>query len=170
MNNYYSPYKVAHHEDKIKQLRKGEMITPLFAQIDLTNQCNLNCSFCSYKIGNYSSDHMKDFNVGDKLDKDIAFRILGEMKEMDVKALEITGGGEPLLNSNWKDIVRKAKDLGFEISLVTNGTCLDDEGIELIKDFEWVRFSIDAVTDKTYFKIKKKHLLRVALENLKKLI
>ena len=36
MNDYYSPYKAVHHEDRIKQLRAGDIIDPVFAQIDLT--------------------------------------------------------------------------------------------------------------------------------------
>jgi len=168
--DYYSPYKVAYHNDKIEQLRKGEMIVPLFAQIDLTNICNLNCSFCSYKIGNYKSNVMKDFKKQDKIDKKILFRILEEMKQSGVKALEWTGGGEPTAHPDWKEIVRKAKELGYEQSLVTNGTLLDDEGIELIQDFEWVRFSIDASNSETYNIIKKRDVFDIAISNLKKLI
>ena len=170
MDNYYSSYKVAHHEDKLKQMRKGEIITPLFAQIDLTNACNLDCSFCSYKIGNYSPDHMKDFSIKDRLDPAQAKRILKQMKVFGVKAVEWTGGGEPTLHLNWKELVRYAKRLGYEQALVTNGTLLDDEGIDLIKDFEWVRFSIDAAKEETYYKIKRFPFFQKALENLKKLI
>ena len=81
-----------------------------------------------------------------------------------------TGGGEPLLHPNFKDIVKYAKKLGFEMALVTNGTLLDDETLELIKDFEWVRFSIDAVTPQTFKKIKGVDLFDKVIENLRKLI
>ena len=170
MNDYYSPYKAVHHEDRIKQLRAVDIIDPVFAQIDLTNTCNLNCNFCSYKYGNYSSDQMLDFYVQDKLDKEITYRFLSEMRERGVKALEWTGGGEPTLHPDWKDIISFAKDLEYEQALVTNGTLLDDEGIDLIRDFEWVRFSIDAAFRETYKKIKGKDMFDKAINNLESLI
>lgn len=166
----YSAYKIVHHEDKIKQLRKGEMITPLFAQVDLTNSCNLNCNFCSYKIGNYSPDHMKDFNKRDRLDKNLVFKILEDMKQSGVKAVEWTGGGEPSLHPDYKDFFKFAKELNYEQALVTNSTLLDDEGIDIIRDFSWVRFSVDASAEKTYKKIKGQYGLNKTLGNLEKLI
>ncbi len=169
-NNYYSHYKAAHHTERIAQLKKGGVIYPVFVQIDLINACNIDCSFCSYKLGNYSSDQIKDFDRGDKLNKNIVFRILREMKKAGVKAVEWSGGGEPTLHPDWKDIVKVAKELGYEQALVTNGTLLDDEGIDLIKDFEWVRFSIDASTEETYNQVKRKPELKLALENLKRLV
>jgi len=169
-NSYYSPYKVAHHEKRIEQLRRGELITPIFAQIDLTNACNLSCNFCSYKFGNYAPDQMSDFSVRDRLNKDSTFKLLEDMKQLGVKALESTGGGEPTLHPDWKKIINYAKDLGYEQALVTNGTLLDDEGIDLVKDFEWVRFSIDASTPETYKKIKRRDKFDVAIGNLEKLI
>jgi len=169
MNEYYSPYKIAHHEEKIKQLKKGKMIAPTFAQVDLTNSCNLNCSFCSYKIGNYSSDHMKDFNVRDRLDKNLIFNLLYDTKHKfffnELKALEWTGGGEPCLHPDHKEIFNFAKDFSYEQALVTNGSLLDDETIDIIKDFSWVRFSIDASMEETYEKIKGKNLFKKAIGN-----
>lgn len=170
MDNYYSPYKAVLHADKLRQLQKGEMITPLFAQIDLTNTCNLNCNFCSYKVGNYSPDHMKDFKMSDRISLEVIKKSFKDMRMLGVKAIEITGGGEPSLHPNYKEIIKYAKELEFELALVTNGTLLDDESIELIKDFEWVRFSLDASTSETYELIKGNPGFNTAINNLKKLI
>jgi len=161
----YSPFKVFAHMDKIEQLKRGKIITPVFIQVDLTNRCNLNCNFCFYKIHKLSA-----FDPKAEIPFETMKRMLREWKDIGVKALEISGGGEPLLHPNFKDIVKYAKKLGFEMALVTNGTLLDDETLELIKDFEWVRFSVDAVTPQTFKKIKGVDLFDKVIENLRKLI
>jgi len=167
MNKYYSPYKIVHHEDKLKQLEKGELPLPVFMQWDLTNKCNLNCNFCFYKIFPLS-----DFKKSDELPKDIVFNILDELKELGVKANEWTGGGSVEMHPYYKEILGYSKKLGFENALVTNGTLLDNESLEIIKDFSWVRFSIDASNKETYAKIKgcSGKLFDKAIGNLKKLV
>ena len=169
-DDVYSPFKPAFHREKLDQLRRGELITPTFVQWDLSNACNLRCNFCFYHI--YP---LTDWNPKDQMRAKIVKRVLSELKELDVKAIEWTGGGEPTLwgdsdGTDWEDIFYGAKDLGFEQALVTNGTLLSDVGIDAIRDFEWVRFSIDAATPETFKAIKGADLFDNTIENLKKLL
>lgn len=166
-NNVYSPYKVVHHREKIEQLKKGELISPIFAQIDLTNVCNLNCNFCFYRVNVFE---LGDWDPQGFIPTDVALKLLDELKEIGVEALEWTGGGSIECHPDWKKIIAKSKDLGFQNSIVTNGTLLDDEGLELIKDFAWVRFSFDTNNSETYKIIKGKDLFETALNNARKLI
>ncbi len=161
----YSQFKVAHHKGKLYTLRKGRLISPVFVQWDLTNKCNNNCSFCFYKI-----TPLTDWNDNDEMPRDMMFRVIKELKEMGVKAIEWTGGGEPTLHPIHKDIFREGERLEFEQALVTNGTMLDNEDFEIIKKFEWVRFSIDAATSETYEKMKETDLFDTAIRNMKRLL
>lgn len=164
--NVYSPYKILHHLDKVEEMKEGKFPAPVFVQWDLTNRCNLDCSFCFYHLYKLS-----DWKEKDTISLDVALCTLNNLKEMGVKAIEFTGGGEPLLHPNFKDIVTRAKDLGFECSLVTNGILLTDEIIELIKDFEWIRISIDASAPETYEKVKRvnPHIFDKLLMNITRL-
>lgn len=164
-DDVYSPFKVAHHKDKLEQLKKGEIITPVFVQWDLTNICNLLCNFCFYL-----TNKLSDWNPIDTMPTETVFRILGELKSLDVKAIEWTGGGSIECHPDYKDILKEAKRLGFQQALVSNGTLLDEEALHIIGDFEWVRFSIDSVTSGTYKKIKGKDLFQKAIDNLKRLL
>jgi len=165
MKDYYSDFKVAHHQDKLEQLKKNEYITPVFVQWDLTNRCNLACKFCFYRIYPLS-DFIKDHEMSERT----VYRVLKEIKEIGIKAIEWTGGGEPILHPAHKRIFAKAKKMGFEQSLVTNGTLLDMVDIYIIRDFEWVRFSVDSSTPETYKNIKGVDFFDTVIKNMKKLI
>ena len=161
----YSPFKVARHEEKLEQLRKGELITPVFVQWDLSNRCPYSCAFCFYHIYPLS-----DWDSNDIMPTEIVLRVMRELKDFGVKAVEWTGGGSIETHPNYKEIFKEAKKLGFEQSLVTSGALLDDEAIGLIKDFEWVRFSVDAATRETYKKVRGLDLFDRTKENLIKLL
>jgi len=47
---------------------------------------------------------------------------------------------------------------------------LDDEAIELIKDFEWVRFSVDAASREIYKKVKGLDAFERSIETIRKLM
>ncbi len=165
----YSNLKFLHHLERIKLLEKGGSPPPVFVQWDISNVCNLDCSFCFYKIypkANLLSDWDEKASMPTKL----IIKTLKDLKNIGVKAIEWTGGGSVECHLDYKKILKRSGELGFENALVTNGTLLDDEAIKLIKDFEWVRFSIDAATKETYKRIKRRDLFDKAINNLKKLI
>lgn len=163
--NVYNPYKIFCHLNKIGRLKRNGFPAPIFVQWDLTNKCNLDCNFCFYHLYKLS-----DWKVEDTIDLDVARKTLDDLKEMGVKAIEFTGGGEPLIHPYFKEIVTKAKELGFECSLVTNGVLLNDEIIELIKDFKWVRISVDAASRDIYNKVKRRDLFVEVIDKLCRLI
>lgn len=92
---------------------QGGYIPPLHIYINLTNRCNLNCSFCSCK--NKSDEEMS---------YDAACSILYRFWKLGARALCLTGGGEPLLHKELNRIVFEARKMGYEIGLVTNGVLL----------------------------------------------
>jgi len=160
----YSDIKVAHHKVKLHHLSKKRLIMPVFVQIDLSNKCNLSCGFCFYKIT------LTDWNSYDEIPTNLVFKVMKELKEIGVKAIEWTGGGSISMHPRYKDIFKKAKRLGFEQALVTNGTLLDEEALQIIKNFEWVRFSIDVATKETYEEIKGVDFFDKAINNMKRLL
>jgi len=164
--NAYSPYKMMHHKDKLCAAKEGALVIPLFVQWDLTNVCNLDCSFCFYRNSGFK---LEGFDDRDAMPTEKVLEIMQDLKDLGVKAIEWTGGGEPTLHPKFLYIIRQAKSMGFKQALVTNGTCISDEVLEELKDFEWVRVSIDAATRPTYKKIKGVDMLEDALESMRKL-
>ena len=78
-------------------------------------------------------------------------KIIENFKELNVKAVEVTGGGEPLMHKNRYKMFELLFDAGFDVSLVTNGTLVDDRLAEMLApNLTWMRISIDAATAETY--------------------
>lgn len=138
----YSPWKIAHHKDKLEQLKRGEIVYPVSLKICLTNLCNRTCTFCFESTANaHFASHLETQRV---------LTLLEEAKELGVKSIEITGGGEPTAHKDFHLILKKINELGFDYGLVTNGTLLKDKIIEDLQNASWIRFSINARTPEKY--------------------
>jgi len=97
--------------------RYGRRITDL--RISITSRCNLKCPYC-HKEGVLSVEE----------ERDAAFwrEVLVTAAALNInRALKITGG-EPLLRGDLEEIIAAGRQAGFsDISVVTNGTLLDEE-------------------------------------------
>src|SRR3989339_112316 len=138
----YSPWKGAHFMDRLAAIKKGGKCAPVSLQISLTNRCCAKCYYCYVENSN-------KFKVD--IDTEKLFKVLEEAKEMGVKAIEITGGGEPLVHPDVWKIISKINELGLDLGLITNGIMLDPEKLGKAT---WVRISLDSFNPATYKKIK----------------
>ena len=148
--------KIIHYMDEISDIKKGKDVYPITCEIDPSNACNLNCSFCMY-----GKDLKKNRDI---LPWEIYRNLITELKTLGVKSICFTGGGEPLMNPRFNDMVSEANSLGFEIGLITNGTLLDR--VENLDYFKFIRISLDAYDEKSYDKIKGKYLFNTVIRNI----
>lgn len=89
--------------------------------LELTNRCNMNCTFCPYgvmerKEGDMKTDLAKKTveDIGENdLAEDLAFHVLGE----------------PLLHPDIFEIINQAISFDLNVHLFTNGLVLESEGI-----------------------------------------
>jgi len=148
--------KVLYHLKDFEDLLDGKFVFPITCEIDPSNRCMLSCSFCLFK------DRLKDCQVD--LDWDIYCNLIQELKQGGTKSITFTGGGEPLLNPRFNDMVKLACDMGFQIGLITNGVLLDR--VNCLDSFYFIRISLDAATAETYKKIKGKPMFYEVLANV----
>ncbi|MDO4594962.1 MAG: radical SAM protein [Tissierellia bacterium] len=98
-------------------------------QIKISNKCNMNCEYCFANKGNYNKkDVIMDNEVLDKIAEFV-------LNRKQVKKISFFGG-EPLLD--YKGIIRFVKKVNRKdilYSIVTNATILNDEIINLLKEF-----------------------------------
>ena len=92
-----------------KSLLQGK---PLQASIELTNRCNERCTHCYI-------DSFKD-DPDRVLDQEEWFHILKELRSGGVLYL-ILMGGEAMLSPHFWPVLKKASQMGFHTSLITNG-------------------------------------------------
>ena len=86
------------------------------------------------------------------------------LKENSVK-LAFFGGGEPTIDNELKPLIKRLKEEGIDVWLITNGERLDEELIDLVRG---VTFSIKALDDELHKKITG-FSNRIVLENFKRL-
>lgn len=115
--------------------------------MNVSHNCNLRCKYCFAATGSYNGE--RDLMSQEMADKTLDW-FLNQAKQSKVLNLNLFGG-EPLTNIPLvKYIVNKCKDLEKEydkkiyVTISTNGTILNDELVQLIKDHDiGLQISID---------------------------
>ena len=96
-----------------------------FLWIELTNQCNLQCTHCYAESGPRSG-------VGDKLNRNKYRQLVMEALEVGCRRIQFIGG-EPTLNRDLADLIKLAANIGYTfIEVFTNLTRLP---LELLRCF-----------------------------------
>jgi 7-carboxy-7-deazaguanine synthase len=88
--------------------------------------CNLRCTYCDTEYAFYEG---KDLSIDE---------ILSEVKKYDCNLVEITGG-EPLVQEESLDLMKRLCDEGFEVLLETGGSLSIkniDERVKIIMDLK----------------------------------
>ena len=108
--------------------------------IEITSQCNLRCIHC------YHPDHKIQY-----LDKQNIVEVVKQFKELGLSYVTLTGG-EPLMHPDLFEIIRELKRLNVFIDIYTNGTLINAEIIEFLKQYDIVNLqvSVYSTNEKTY--------------------
>lgn len=147
---YYKNYE--------KIVKKGALLPPIEARIDLTLRCNLNCTWCN------SAKYRKN---GDELDFEFVRKLIDFLVMWGVKSICWAGGGEPTLYPYFTSILEYASEKGLKSGLLSNGTSKHYLVNEIIgKQTRWAGISVDAGTSKTYKRVKGIDLFQQVLDNL----
>jgi len=136
-----------------KGLLRGERAYtgPFSATIDLTRRCNLRCPGCRFHSDSIHMPTPGDQTILD-LPEETFKRLCSELKEMGTEYLVLTGDGEPFLHSHLVMFVSTAKDAGFNVTLFTNGTLMDDAKLRELVDMrlDTLRVSLWASSEEEY--------------------
>ena len=168
----YSALKAAWHTKDIETLRQGKPIIPHHVYLVVSDLCNQDCHFCTYRSSNgwgseqFGEDTGKGFtmNPNRMIPKDKCFELIDDFAELGVKAVQFTGGGEPSVHPHIEEVVRYALDSGLQVGMVTNATRLLSS--RTIERMSWIRVSLDAGNRRTYEATRKSKLWDKVLLNL----
>lgn len=147
----YSNLKIFHHTDLLQNLSKGKRVAPLYIRIKPTNICNENCHYCHYKNSYLSLD---DYSPSDFIPRDKMMEIIDDMRDIGVKAVTFSGGGEPLVYPYITETMQRVLDAGIDLSIITNGVLLKDENAQILGNAKWVRLSVDSSRDELYSSLR----------------
>ncbi len=129
-----------------------EQKRPIVADVFLTDYCNSKCSYCRY--GNRTGEYITvdDFSF-----------YLWKLQEMGVRAIILTGGGEPTIHPEFSDIVKELDGFGFPYGMNTNGILFRE-----VASADFVKISIDEGNGEEYFKSRGVDAFGQVLENVQK--
>lgn len=166
----YSPYKIIHHPNVLNAFRRKEQPNPIQVQVVPSNACNQRCSFCAYRMKGYSSN--ENFVEKNSLSYDKIIECLDNFVEMGIKAVQYTGGGEPLVHKKSYEYLEATLNRNLDMSIVTNGMALTDKMCDLLGDACWTRISVDSGSPKMYSYLRNtdEEIFFSVLQNLKNLV
>ncbi len=151
----YGNLKLLLHPEKLKSFLEDKITSPIYIRIKPTNKCNHNCEFCSYNPVTGDLAVRDELNRTDEIPREKMLEILDDLKDIGVKAITYSGGGEPLIYPHISEIMQKTLDCGINLSIITNGQELNGKKAELLSHANWVRISSDASDAESFSKIRK---------------
>ena len=139
LNNFTSTgIKFWLHQEQMFSYKEGTGRSVVSTHVSPESICNLRCSYCSVDNRDISK-HIKIEVVKDYIEK---------LQSRGLKAVIITGGGEPTLYKKFNELVQWIKyDRGLDVALITNGTCFRLIKPETFKAFSWIRMSLNIFPD-----------------------
>jgi pyruvate-formate lyase-activating enzyme len=115
----------------LKSYREGCGNTIISTHISPTAKCNLNCKYCS----------VSNREKGEEIPLSTALKYIIELKKRGLKAVVLTGGGEPTLYKDLDLLIYILKDyFDLKVGLITNGTT-DNLDYKVVRSLDWVRIS-----------------------------
>ncbi|MFP4117172.1 MAG: radical SAM protein [Candidatus Aenigmatarchaeota archaeon] len=136
--------------ERIERLKRAvedeEEIGPELVMISPTDKCNLRCRTCWRR-----NKEGEEFERGLSLEK--VKDILNDCEKLDVRKIDLTGGGEPFLRNDIFEMINAAKSRGFEVGLTTNASLLDQDRVQRIVDLgmDEVLLSLDGLQETNDF-------------------
>lgn len=129
-------------------------------QVEPTLRCNLRCVMCPWLE--------LRAEAGDMVWETFQ-RLVPYLRSAD--GLDLTGGGEPLVQPRLVDMVRAGKQAGCTVGFSTNGVLLDAQARSLLlgAGVDWVALSLDAAVPETYASIRPGASFDAVVENIARL-
>lgn len=143
MTHPIARHKILSCYQEIRTLQRGGMPAPRTVELFVTTACNHRCEGC----------HTRALRGGRAAHLNIerAETLLEEWRALGVEGLEISGVGEPLLYPHLGRLLERARALGFQAGLLTNGSLLHTADMDLlVRATRFIRIAFDAAAPATY--------------------
>lgn len=148
----YSNLKALWHTDKLMSIKNGVLSAPIYVRLKPTNVCNQHCYYCAYADSEMGL--IDDIKFQDSIPWEKMQEIIQNFGEMGIKALTLSGGGEPLVYSRITDTMKLILEKNIDLSIITNGQLLGGEIAQVLSNSKWVRISFDSSNANTYAKAR----------------
>jgi MoaA/NifB/PqqE/SkfB family radical SAM enzyme len=130
-------------QEEMPQKRRWRLL-----QIESAIACNLDCVMCPWR------EIAKNVENRGLMSQEIWQSIRPHLP--DIKSIDFTGGGEPLLQPKLAEWIAEAKGAGCETGFLSNGLLLKKERLQRILDagVDWICISMDGADAGMYERIR----------------
>lgn len=120
---------------------------PISVVWETTLNCNMNCMHCGSSAGKIRRNEL---NTKEGL------KLCDNLNDLGTKLISLMGG-EVFLRKDWNTLAQHIKDLGMNITLMSNGLLIDDNIISQLSKLEpyAVTISLDGATAKTHNSVRR---------------
>ena len=131
--------KYLQHTDVLYSIQYEDKFKPINVQLCPCEMCDSDCPFCSV-----AARPLKSYIKWAEMEK-----LCADFKKLGAKAVEITGGGNPLLyrdkeaGKDINDVIELWGSNGFDVGIITNTEKLERHLDPRVYDFiNWIRVSL----------------------------
>ncbi|MCK5458609.1 MAG: radical SAM protein [Thermoplasmatales archaeon] len=119
---------------------------PVSAVWEITLACNMKCMHCGSSAGKKRSN---------ELTTEEALNLCEELKELGTSIITLIGG-EPFLREDWYIIAKKIRELGMDLTFISNGLLINRKTISQLKKLNpyAVAISLDGALSDTHDSIR----------------
>jgi len=136
-----SPLKILNHFENIHSWATTGRATPINVHIcPYDSQCNHACPMCTAGYQGFT---------GAVMDADVFVGLVGDLQDLGVKSVTLTGGSEPTLHPEFEKLI--SCEHRPEMGLITNGSVITKQlAAAILTRLVWVRVSLDAASPEQF--------------------
>ena len=139
---------------------------PVMVDLHPTLACQLKCYFCISANPHIAGMEHDNFARSKQIDWLDLVRVIDELKNLGVRSIQLTGGGEPTLYPEFSKLLKELQPI--KVGLMTNGVVLGEYAEEVVKYCDWVRVSLDAVGSEMFRQIKGVDYYQQVMDGIRK--
>ena len=113
---------------------------PLYVAWEITHRCNARCLHCY-------SDSGPDASCEAELSTAEALSVIDQLADAGLLVLAFSGG-EPLMRSDWRELVRHAVELGLSVNVGTNGSAITERTADELRQLGVKSITVSLDSDK----------------------
>lgn len=121
------------HRESMESYKNGTGRSVISTHIAPEGRCNLTCDYCSVTHRTFHSTLSLD-TIQDYVTK---------LKSRGLKAVILTGGGEPTSYKQFNELGHWLLDQGLDLALITNGTLFKRVSDRILHNLSWLRISMN---------------------------
>ena len=155
-DKFITPDKIFAHPEELYKWYTDKNVNPITFEVHLTERCNNKCFYCNYKKSS------KDMSIDDFK------KVVGKLSKVGVKAVILSGGGEPTLHKNVVDAINVIDSFGMDSAIISNLVLFNEKLYRtILEKCTWCRISFDSSSPEIYKKIRGTEGFGDVIKNIK---